>query len=153
MKWQAVRVMMVTTFAPNFVKRRNTSTALKAAMLPLTPRTIVLPSSVTNSLMEPSSRFGDNRVSALKPWKATAIGEDNGLQLLRGYVQVVIHDDIIIMLILCHLRGGRGQSGAYLRLVVGIALAQTVLPRIRDRLPQRYKRVLPVSAIGPVSRQ
>jgi hypothetical protein len=26
------------------------------------------------------------------------------------------------------------------------ALAQTLLPRIRDRLPQRYKRVLPVSA-------
>jgi len=34
--------------------------------------------------MDPSIQFGENRVSAVKPWEATAIGEDNGLELLRG---------------------------------------------------------------------
>src|SRR5882724_5176343 len=125
--WQAARVIIVTTSAPDFVRRRNTSTALNAAMLPLTPRTIVLPSSARVSLMDPSIQFGENGVSAVKPCEATAIGENNGLELLRGRLQVVVHDDIIVMPILGHFRGGDGQSGTHRRLVVGVALSQTLL--------------------------
>jgi hypothetical protein len=34
--------------------------------------------------MDPSIHFGENRVSTVKPGEATAIGKDNGLELLRG---------------------------------------------------------------------
>jgi hypothetical protein len=34
--------------------------------------------------MDPSIHFGENRVSTVEPWETTAIGEDNGLELLRG---------------------------------------------------------------------
>src|SRR5262245_42794626 len=101
---------MVTTFAPALVRRRNTSTALNAAMLPLTPRTIVLPSSARASLMDLSSQFTENRVATIESWQATAIGENERPELLRRCHQVVVDDDVIIVRILRHFHGSVRQA-------------------------------------------